>query len=172
VGLWAHNDGAVDALPPRRDHQHLHRVLHALERVRPAGRWPAWPAIEGIFTGPAGRGLTVVISDFHEHGSELRDVLAKLAALRHDVLALHVVGRHEVDFPYAGAVAFEELETGRRIEVDAAQARDAYRAASAAALAAFRREAEERGVAYGRFALDAPLDEALRAYLRARARMR
>ncbi|HEU4700822.1 MAG TPA: DUF58 domain-containing protein [Gemmatimonadales bacterium] len=168
VGLWLLRDRALDALPPRRDHAHLHRLLHALERARPAGRWPAWPALEEIATGAPGRGLTVVISDFHEHAGEIGDALARLAALRHDVLALHVVGRHELEFPYEGAVAFEDLETGRRVEVAAARAGAAFRAASAAAREALRRELEGRGIQYARFAMHEPLDEPLRAALRAR----
>jgi uncharacterized protein (DUF58 family) len=174
VGLLAVSDDRIHTLEPRQDPQQLGRALHLLESLAPAGRWPAWPRLEPAFLGgvAAGRrGITVLVSDMHERAEEIRAVAARLAALRHDVLALHLVGPTETDFPYAGPVTFEELETGRRVEVDAARARAAYLEGTRREHEELRRALEGRGVAYARLSTAEPLDAALIRALRARARL-
>lgn len=170
VGLYALTDGDLHVIPPRRQHQHLHRMLHQLEGLAPAGVWPSWERLERLFTAGGRRGLTVVITDLHERIDEIRTVAAKLAALRHEVLLLHVIARAELEFGYHGTLTFEELETGHRVEVDADQVRPLYLASLEEELTDLRRSLEERRVSYARFPLDQPLDVALRQYLTSRER--
>ena len=172
VGLYALNDGDLHAVPPQRHHQHLHRLLHDLERLEPAGVWPTWERLERLFTAGGQRGITVLITDLHERLNEIRTVAAKLSALRHEVLVLHVIARAELEFGYHGTVTFEEIETGHRIAVDADAVRPAYLAALADELDDLRHSLEDRRVGYARFPLDQPLDLALRHYLTGRERRR
>jgi hypothetical protein len=127
--------------------------------------------MEGVFTAGAPRGLAVVITDLHERSREIRTVAAKLVALRHEVLVLHVIGRAELDFDYQGTVSFEELETGRRVEVETAAARAPYLAALERELRDVQHALQELPADYARFPLDQPLDDALRRYLMGRARI-
>lgn len=170
VGLAAVTDGAFRTLRPNRGQKHLHRILHALEPLEPAGAWPPWERIETELEAGGARGITVVVSDFAERSEEIRLAVRKLAALRHDVLCLHLVTRDEMEFPWVGGVTFEEFETGRRLDLDAGQARTAYVHAVARAHTDLRLELEERRVRYARIQLDEPLDEALRRFLLARDR--
>jgi len=172
VGLYpvAGPPGPVE--PPRRQHQHLDRLLHALARIAPAGAWPAWEALEGVFTAGGQRGIVVIVTDLHERHAEIRTVATKLAALRHDVLLIHVASRAELEWPYHGVVTLEELETGRRIEVDADAVRTPYLAAMEQELTMLRRTLEDQRIDYARFRLDQPLDAALRQYLTTRTRRR
>ena len=172
VGLYPIAGSPVPVEPPRRQQQHLVRVLHALGRLAPAGTWPAWDDLEGVFTVGGQRGIVVVVTDLHERESEISTVAAKLVALRHEVLLLHVVSRTELAFPYHGVVTLEELETGRRIEVNADAVRPAYLAAQERESTDRRRALEEQRVDYARFRTDQPLDAALRQYLASRARRR
>lgn len=172
VGLYALNDGDLHAVPPQRQHQHLHRLLHDLERLEPAGVWPTWKRLERLFTAGGQRGITVLITDLHERLDEIRTVAAKLSALRHEVLLLHVIARAELEFGYHGTVTFEEIETGHRVAVDADAVRPAYLAALAEELDDLRHSLEDRRVGYARFPLDQPLDLALRHYLTGRERRR
>lgn len=171
VALTALNDTDIRLLQPGRGQQHLHRLLHQLEQLEPAGTWPAWERMEGAFTTGAPRGLAVVITDLHERTDEIRTVAAKLVALRHEVLVLHILGRAELEFDYQGTVAFEELETGRRVEVETAALRPAYLAALEHELRDIQHALQELPADYARFRLDQPLDEALRRYLTGRARV-
>jgi uncharacterized protein (DUF58 family) len=171
VGLWAVSDGAIHTTPPQRHHHHLNQILHNLETLQAGGSWPSWRRLESLLT-TGGRGLVVILSDLHERSREITTVAAKLAALRQDVLVFHLVGRVELDGDWHGVLTFEELETGRRVEVDADAARPAYLAALEREHQALKQRLEERGVTYARFALDQPLDLALRRFLSARERMR
>jgi uncharacterized protein (DUF58 family) len=170
VGLYALSDGALRSVRPGRGRAQLHRVMHELERQEPGGAWPAWEGIERALAVGGGRGITVVLSDLHERAAEIRDSIIRLAARRHEMIVMHVVGRAELGLDYGGPVELEELETGRVIEVDPDRERPAYVAAVAAELAGLQRDFEGRRIDYARFLLDEPLDGALRAFLAARAR--
>ncbi len=169
VGLWALCDGEIHTTPPRRHQHQLSHLLHDLEHLEPRGSWPSWDRLEGLLT-TGGRGLVVILSDLYERHREITTVAAKLAALRQDVLVFHLMGRVEMEGAWHGLVTFEEMETGRRVEVDADAARPAYLAAFEHEVARLKHTLEERGVSYARFALDQPLDLALRRFLTARER--
>lgn len=172
VGLYPVSGPPGPLEPPRRQHQHLDRLLYTLERVSPAGAWPPWGQLERLFTSGGQRGLVVIVSDLYEREREITTAAAKLAVLRHEVLVLHLVGRTELEFPYHGVITLEELETGRRVEVDAGAVRASYLEAQQRDLTALRRTLEEHGVSYARFRIDQPLDIALRQYLTTRKRRR
>ena len=171
VGLFALNDGALRSIRPGRGQAHLHRLMHELERLEPSGAWPSWDRVERALAVGGPRGITVVLSDLHERGSEIREAVLRLAARRHEVIVMHVVGRAELELAYGGPVELEELETGRVIEINPDRERAAYTAALAADLTELRREFEGRRIEYARFVLDEPLDAALRTFLAARLRV-
>ena len=165
LALVAPGDGAAAGGRADRGRQHYHRVLRQLEALEPGGAWPPWERMEGVLLGGVGRGITIVISDLHERSDEIRGVIRRLAALRHDVRVVHLLGRAELEFAYGGSVAFEELETGRTVEVDAEAARDAYLASYGRELRTVELELGELRAGHVRVLLDQPLDEALRAVL-------
>ena len=170
VGFFALRDGQIGALKSQRGPQHLHRFLHTLEGLDAEGVWPAWEAVEQLFTVVTHRDLVIFVTDLHERHDEIRTVLGKVHALRNEVLLFHILGRRELDFAYDGVVEFEELETGRVMQVDADRARRSYREAVARQLTETRQSLQDLGVAYDLFTLDQPLDAALRAYLTRRMR--
>lgn len=151
-----------------RGRQHYHRLLRQLELLEPGGAWPTWSRAEAPLLGGAGRGVSLVISDLHERGDEIRAVARKLGALRHDVLVLHVLGRAELEFGYGGSIAFEELETGRTVEVDAGAARAGYLESYGRELRDIELALGEQRAGYARVLLDQPLDDALRSTLAVR----
>ena len=170
VGLYALRDGHIAAWEPQRGPQHLHRLLHALEGLRAEGVWPAWETVEQLFTVATHRDLVVFVTDLHEVKDEIRTVLAKVHALKNEVLLFHLLGRRELDFSYEGVLELEELETGRVMQVDAEGIRQAYRKAVAGHLRDVRQELQDVSVAYTLFTLDQPLDGALREFLNRRMR--
>jgi uncharacterized protein (DUF58 family) len=180
LALLAHRQGDATSLhlvrngelvthPAQRGQRHLHRLLHSLEQATAEGAWPPWSTLEGPLSS-GGRAITVFISDVHERADEIRTAIAHLSSLRHDVALVHLVGREELEFPYAGPVTFEELETGRTVEVDADSARPAYLASVARALDALAGELAERPIVYLRSVTDQPVDEVLRAFSALRRR--
>ena len=175
VGLHAISDGTIVSAPPGQHRQPFERIVRMLERLEPAGRWPADArALDAaLASGPrvsAGAGesreIVVLLSDLHEHGEEIRAALAPLRARRHELLLLHLVGGDELDFPFHGPVRFEDWETGAVIETDADTARAAWVEGQENRVRAWRQAWAGGGrFDYARFRLDEPLDRALRAYL-------
>lgn len=155
-------------LPPSRESRHLQRALHLLSQTSPRGGFPAWRALEPHLVGA--RGITIVLSDLHERGDELRVLARKLAALGHDLLVLRLLGRREAALDWSGPVTFEDLETGERVELDPVAARSAYRTRLEAETRSLRDAIEGPQAWFDVVTLDEPPGDALRRILRARAR--
>jgi uncharacterized protein (DUF58 family) len=85
------------------------------------------------------RALLFLVSDFLGDPEALADVLRRVAR-RHELIAVRVVDPFEQELPAAGILQLEDLESGRRVEVDTRSAR--VRAAWAAAAEARRKELE------------------------------
>ncbi len=67
---------------------------------------------------------------------------------------------------------FEELETGRVIEVDADRVRDRYLTRLERDLRSLRHDLQNQRIAYALMRTDEPLDAALREFLMQRAHLR
>ena len=102
-----------------------------------------------------GDGFDPVALEFAQH----------LASTRRDVRSIALTCVDERDFALRGAFAFEDPETGERIEADSAAARDDFRKRFAAARDALQRRLAATGVRHVEHVLDQPLDRALRAVL-------
>jgi len=180
VGLHAISDGRVVSVQPGQRRQPFERIVHALENLEARGSWPENPlelaaAVATRFNSvpaPSGttRELTIVLTDGHERGDEIRDALAPLRFGQHEVLFLHLLGRDELEFPYRGPVRFEEWETGAVLETDASAAREMWLENLEIALEQWRRGWEGKRFDYFQFRTDEPLDRALRVYLLQRMR--
>lgn len=170
VGLYTLSDGRAVTLRPRREPSHLHRLLHELERVQPAGRWPVWSALERALAPDAARGITVFLGDFHERGDEIRAAVKRLAGARHEVICFQVLGDAERAFGYQGTVTLEELETGRRLDLVGEQAREAAVRQFDRLLHDLRYAVEESGAALVPCTLSQPFETPLREYLARRSR--
>lgn len=171
LGLEIINAAGVTHLPPKRDHQQLHRFLHELEHARPKGVWPDWPQLEGIFTATQKHELIVFITDMHEQRDEIFAALSKLSALRNEVLLFQLMGRNEMDFAYDGVLTFEDLETGKTLSVETDQARQAYLERLQKKLRELKQALHDENISYTLFTLDQPLDLALRQYLTQRQKL-
>ena len=177
VGLHAVSDGRVVSIQPGQRRQPFERIIHALENLEPAGRWPASQhdlaaavASRASSVPGATRELTVVLTDGHEHADEIRSALAPLRQRQHEVLFIHVLGGDELEFPFSGPVRFEEWETGAVFETDASTARAVWLENQERHLEEWRRAWEGRRFDYVQIRTDEPLDLALRTYLRQRMR--
>ena len=172
VGVTVLSDAVREVLPPSRARQQVHRIVDLLARAAPSGRWPEWPRIESLFTAAGGRGIVVLISDLHDHAGELQVAARKLAAFRHDLAVLQLVTPEEERFGWQGAVAFEELETGRIVELDADRSRDAYLSARTAERATQARGFADLRADHQVISIAEAPGPALRRWLTARAARR
>ena len=180
VGLHAIRDGGVVSVQPGQRRQPFERIVHALEHLEPRGSWPqnsralaaAVATRSSSVPAPGGvtREISVILTDGYEHAGEIRDALAPLRVLQHEIVFLHLLGQDEWEFPFRGPVRFEEWETGQVFETDASFARDAWLENQNLSFEEWRRAWGGRNFDYAQFRTDEPLDRALRVYLLQRMR--
>ncbi len=165
VGLLAYGPGVVRYLPPRAGKSHLRGLLVALARLQASGTTDGAMAVERATDLLRRRGLLVVISDFYDADEALFLALRRAMKVGHEVVALQVVTPAELEFPYGGALRVEDLETGRRLELDAARARPAYTEAFGRFRDECRRRLTREGVDYVALETSESPAAALRPYL-------
>ena len=163
VGLYAFDDDVVEHVRPSA--AHLDKVLYAVARVQ-AEREGSWDKpLARVANTFRRRGILVVVSDFYADPDEIAAALGFFQAQGHDVVAFHVLDPSEIDFPFAQASNFQDLETREVLQVVPEKYVEAYRGH-------VRTHIGELGKGFGRHGVDyvllnsgKPLDEALYAYL-------
>jgi uncharacterized protein (DUF58 family) len=138
VGLVIYDDEVRRWLPTKGGSRHVRNVLDALASHQPGGRTDTGKALEALAGGMARRGLVLMMSDLLDAPEAVFRALAHFRRRGHDVVLVQVLDPAELDFPFAGVSDFIDMETGERLEADAALVRRAYREAIGAAIAGFR----------------------------------
>ncbi|HYS79049.1 MAG TPA: DUF58 domain-containing protein [Candidatus Dormibacteraeota bacterium] len=127
VGLIAFTDRIEKFLSPRKGRDHVLRVVREVLYFRPRGRaTDLGEALQFMYRTVTKRAVVFVISDFLAHGYERP---LRVAARKHDVIAITVTDPREEDLPPIGLLDLEDAETGERVVVDASsrRTRELYR---------------------------------------------
>jgi uncharacterized protein (DUF58 family) len=170
VGLVIFTDRVELALPPRKGTHHALRVIREVLSLRPAGRGTDIPAaLEHLNRVTKRRSVVFVLSDFLD--PSCRHAL-RIAARRHDLIAVVLEDPREAALPPVGLVELEEAETGARYVVDTgdARVREAFAARAAAARAERDRMLRAADVDAIVVATDRPYTEPLLRFFRMRER--
>jgi len=170
VGLVAFDGGVVKSFPPKASTPHFRALCAALEEVRGGERTDLGAVLDRAAGEIDRRGLVVVLSDLVDEPGRVLAGLQRVAHRRHELVVLHVMDGDEIDFPFRGAVRFEDLEGDERFTCDARDLRAAYLAALEEHCARIRTGCRELGIDYMRMDTREPLDVALTGYLNLRAR--
>jgi uncharacterized protein (DUF58 family) len=140
VGLILFTEGVEKFIPPRKGRRHVLRVIREILFYQPrfAGT-DLNSALEFLSRVMAHRAIAVVLSDFlgqtHVSRAQMEahlkrraiysDTLAQasLSALRqvnrrHDVVAVQITDRFELDLPALGYLVLKDAETGEVVEVN------------------------------------------------------
>jgi uncharacterized protein (DUF58 family) len=128
VGLLLFTDRVETYIAPRKGMQHVLRVVREILFHQPQGRGTDRPAALDYVNHVTKRRATVfLISDFSSGAAPAaNDHAARLLAVtsaRHDLVAVDLGDQREGELPDVGVVLLEDPETGRRVEVDTADAR-------------------------------------------------
>ena len=116
VGLVIFSDRIERALPPRKGTHHVLRVIRDVLSCQPQGRGTDIAgALEHLTRVTKRRCVVFVVSDFLD--PRCRTAL-RIAARRHDLIAVALDDPREATLPDVGLVELEELETGERYVVD------------------------------------------------------
>jgi uncharacterized protein (DUF58 family) len=170
VGLTAFDDHVVASLPASAKAGHLRALLITLDRLELGHRTDVAKPLHRLAESLAKRGMVVLISDL------LDDPERVIRGIRHfqfrgtDVIVFHLLDRDEIEFPFARATRFEDLETREEVMAVPSVVRPHYLKEMEALVERYRRELGASGIDYHLISTAEPLEMALLAYLSTRAR--
>ena len=113
VGLCVFGKRVESWLAPHTGTGQLSRIVDAIDKVTPAGESQLARAIHQTADRMDRRALLVIISDFLLPVERFREGLARLGHDRHEVIALRVLDRDELVFPFERWTRFRGLEGER-----------------------------------------------------------
>lgn len=171
IGLVVYDDQVRRWLQAKGGGRHLRHFLDALAAHQPAGRTDTGKALEALAEGMARRGLVLMLSDLLDSPEAVFRALAHFRRRGHDVVLVQVLDPAELDLPFDGVSDFIDMETGERLEADAALVRRAYREAIGAAIDGFRARCGALRVDFRTATTDRPPAEFLTELLADRQRL-
>jgi uncharacterized protein (DUF58 family) len=142
VGLILFTDEVEKFIPPRKGRRHVLRVIREVLFFEPRRRGTDFgQALEFLTRVTPHRAIAVIVSDFlgsplseNRPGAKpVRDqrkfaltdrlpasaqIALRQANRRHDVVAVQILDRHELELPSLGRLALEDAETGEIMEVN------------------------------------------------------
>ncbi|WP_217607344.1 DUF58 domain-containing protein [Chitinophaga sp. GbtcB8] len=168
IGLYIFQGGQLFSLPSRKDPQHLSRIFYQMENIKAAGKFTEPVQYKQLFTGERRKELLIFITDMYQQQGEISGLLSSLAALQHELIVFHLMGKNELGLDFAGYTTLQDLETGKTVSINSAEMRKAYTEKLQQYLAATRMQLLEQQIFYRLISTDQPLDKALRDFLNQR----
>ena len=141
--------------------------MHVLDRLKPGRPGSLKEPLHKLAEHYGRRGVLVLISDFYEDPETVVEAVKPLRFRGNDIMVFHVLDKDELDFGFADASPFEDLETGEQVPVVPDSLRKEYRAMVQAHIAALTQSFSKVGVDYTLFDTSQPLDYVLFRYLSA-----
>ena len=126
VGVIFFSDTVEKFIPPAKGKSHILRIIRELLTYTPSQRQTDISEALRYFTNAIKKKCTAfVISDFV--GSDFEQAL-KIAANRHDIVALQIADKGEAEIPNLGLLELQDPETGKRFWADTSsqKVRDSY----------------------------------------------
>jgi uncharacterized protein (DUF58 family) len=145
VGLLLFSDVVEKFIPPRKGRRHVLRVIREVLFFESKRRGTDLNgALDFLMRVTPHRAIAVIISDFigspavasrSRHGrlrpqmmlleslAQASFALLRQANRRHDVVAVQVTDRHELELPALGRLVFDDAETGEVVEVNTSDPR-------------------------------------------------
>ncbi|MDN3588961.1 DUF58 domain-containing protein [Pedobacter aquatilis] len=172
IGLYVFKNSGIFSMTPKQDYQHLARLFYQLENINPTGIFTKPTHYKELFSGTQKRELLIFVTDLYQLDNEILNLLETLNTLRHEILVFHLLAKNEVDLDFKGYTTFEDLETGKTIQIDQAKARAEYKIKFSAHLEDIRVKMLDRRIAYRTISTEEPLDQALRDFLKQRSKLK
>ena len=110
VGLITFDAKVRDIIPCRTKISHLHLMLETMVKTEPGKDTSLAPVLESLAQRLKRRGLVILISDFFDDPAALLQAIGVLRKKGHEIIALQLWDRDEIDFPFGNWARFENLE--------------------------------------------------------------
>jgi uncharacterized protein (DUF58 family) len=196
VGLILFSDEVEKYIPPRKGRSHVLRVIREVLFFEPERRGTDLnAALEFLMRVQSHKAVAVVVSDFigspaeakREGRRKLRPQMMLLESLaqasftmlkqvnrRHDVVAVQITDRYELELPALGRLVLRDAETGEVIEINTSDARrrDAFALRQAKALEESARLFRSAGIDSIQLRTDQPYGAALAKFFETREKRR
>ncbi|GAB3701690.1 DUF58 domain-containing protein [Spirosoma flavus] len=125
LSLYALKQGLVQPLVPPGKQSFL-KIVAQLEAAQASGPW----VNQGDFIPEFSRKqaeVLIIASDFLQVNDEWVNLIQKVAAPRREIVLFQILGDQETDFSLSGFYRFQDLETGKELELQADVVRDTVR---------------------------------------------
>jgi uncharacterized protein (DUF58 family) len=160
--VLAASDGLLRAREPGRGRGSLPKLLRELDAIVAERGTDLARALDAVLLRSRRPGMLVVVSDFLDAGP-FEEALGRAAAARHDLVLVQVLAPEEIDPPWDGDLALEDVETGEVLEVTLdARALEAYLGRLGGLMSVLRATAKRHRATYVRVSTLEPLLDAVR----------
>ena len=171
VGLTTFDTEIRLDMPPRGSPRHFNEMMRQLEAIQPGGETDIAATLHRLANRFKRRCLIVLISDLYDEPEEVMRGLHHFRHRRHEVIVFHVFDKAELELPFKDTIAFHDLETDERIQIDPAYVREAYLELIRQFTETYRRECAESQIDYIMTDTSVPYDFMLSRYLAKRNRL-
>jgi uncharacterized protein (DUF58 family) len=169
VGLTTFDAEIRLDMPAHSTPRHFNEMMHRLEGVAPGGKTCIAETLHKLANRFKRRGLIVLVSDLCDEPEDVLRALNHFRHRRHEVIVFHVLDKAEIEFPFRETIAFHDLETDERIQIEPAYVRGEYVAQMEAFVADYRRACAEARIDYVLTDTGVPYDFMLSKYLAKRS---
>ena len=116
VGLLIFTDRVEKFIPPRKGRQHVLRVLREIVYHEPENKGTNMnTALEYLLRVIRRNSVVFILSDFMDDGFQKS---LRVVSSKHDVIAIKVTDKLEMQLPDAGLISLVDAETGENVVVD------------------------------------------------------
>lgn len=110
VGLVTFDRKIREFVPNQTRITHLHHLLETMVRTEPGQDTALAPVLESLAQRLKRRGLVILISDFFDDPAAILRAIGVLRKQGHEIIALQLWDRDELEFPFGQWARFENLE--------------------------------------------------------------
>ncbi|MDZ4289651.1 MAG: DUF58 domain-containing protein, partial [Prosthecobacter sp.] len=110
VGLITFDSKVREFIPNRTRITHLHHVLDTMIKTEPGKDTALAPVLESLAQRLKRRGLVILISDFFDDPNAILKAIGVLRKKGHEIIAMQLWDRDELNFPFGQWSRFESLE--------------------------------------------------------------
>ena len=129
LSLYSLQNGVVQSLIPAgkgNGPSSFQKIVATLEMAVASGAWQNDSASVPEF-GRKQTELLIIASDFLQVGNEWLNLIRSVAGPRREIIIFQLLGDQELNFDLSGFYRFQDLETGREVELQAEAVRDQVR---------------------------------------------
>lgn len=171
VGLVTFDTKVREFIPNRTRITHLHHLLETMIRTEPGRDTALAPVLESLAQRLKRRGLVILVSDFFDDPAAILKAIGVLRKQGHEIIAIQLWDRDEIEFPFGQWARFENLEKyDDFLLLDPAAVRQRYMEVRRSFEEQLKEGFRRHQVDYLPLATDEPHSAALRSYLALRMR--